>query len=63
MSGLTSGNGAQIEATEPSSNGEPVFRAKLNNDSFVFFSFFFNINLYWCNFLILVVSMTVVRSV
>ena len=45
MSGLTSGNGAPIEANEPSSNGEPVFRAKLNNDRFRFsffvcFSFF-----------------------
>ena len=41
MSGLTSGNGAQIEATEPSSNGEPVFRAKLNNDRFRFVVFLF----------------------
>ena len=41
MSGLTSGNGAQIEATEPSFNGEPVFRAKLNNDRFRFYFYLF----------------------
>ena len=52
MSGLTSGNGAQIEATEPSSNGEPVFRAKLNNARFrLFIYLFIYFFIFYCVFL------------